>query len=125
MYALPDDIERAVTNDESLDEDQRVGTLRLFYITAQNWDDWEYYGVMRKGMRRLCARLDQEYHDEAPNMFEPLDYTMPTKYEPSGRDWRMGTFNFQGEDTDSAPLDIQWSLNDIESLAGGDNAAVS
>ena len=114
MYALTPDIENAVRSDETLDRNEREGLLRLFFLTSQSWTIWQYTDElgeksMHKGMAFVTGAIDMEYCDERPGEFVGIDFSLPTLTAPEGRDWRVGTFNLYGNDTDEAPLDVTWT----------------
>jgi hypothetical protein len=113
-YELPPLIETQVRADHELTTQQQVGVLRLFYITADNWNDWEYYGALRAGMGRLARAIEAEHY--VPFLAN-INYAMPTFYEPEGRDWRLGTFDFWGNDKDDAPLDVVWTEEQLDEIA--------
>lgn len=88
----------------------------LLLLYALNWEDWadDLVGHKRLGVRSLASLIDHEHYVEDEFEFGVYDHSLPAM--PSGRNWKMGTFNLRGEDTDDAPLDVEWTFDQLGQL---------
>jgi hypothetical protein len=123
--ALPRTFEERIENDEWLKAivNGVEGSLRLFFITAVNWENWEYYGAIRAGMRLLAAKIDQEHFCAEPATPD-LDYAMDTINRQDGHIWMpiiLGRVEAYGDiytvirtQEGDEPVDVEWTLEDIE-----------